>query len=130
VARLMGKDPVHLSAGGFVILAEKLTTILEDRRMTFQGEKRTREVREAQADEGEEIISWGRQKSDWIFYTVSGKGREAAQRSGYPASGKNSGGREGGQDGGRDGRTEDGGRRDGRYGNRFEGGRRANLYDN
>ncbi len=74
MARLMGEDPVHPSAEGFVTLAEKLTTILEDRRTTFQGEKRTREVREAQAEEGEEVITWGRQKSDWIFYTVSGKG--------------------------------------------------------
>jgi hypothetical protein len=60
VARLMGEDPVHPSAEGFVTLAEKLTTMLEDRRTTFQGEKRTREVREAQAEEGEEMITWGR----------------------------------------------------------------------
>jgi uncharacterized membrane protein YgcG len=138
VARLMGEDPVHPSAEGFVTLAEKLTTMLEDRRTTFQGEKRTREVREAQAEEGEEMITWGRQKNDWIFYTVSGKGREGGQRAGYPVSSRSSGGRDGGQDGGqdggrdgvRDGGREDGGRSGGRYASRFDGGRRAYYYDN
>jgi hypothetical protein len=88
VARLMGEDPMHLSAEGFVIMAEKLTTILEDRRTTFQGEKRTREVREAQADEGEGIISWGRRKSDWIFFTVSGRDGRRCRNLASPLQGE------------------------------------------
>jgi hypothetical protein len=43
VARLIGEDPVHLLEGGYLVLAERLTNILEDRRTVFQGEKRGRE---------------------------------------------------------------------------------------
>ncbi len=39
----MGDDPVHLSEGDYVLLAEKLTAILEDESTAYQGGKRERE---------------------------------------------------------------------------------------
>jgi hypothetical protein len=39
VARVMGENPVHLSESGYVLLAERLTAILEDERTAFQGGK-------------------------------------------------------------------------------------------
>jgi hypothetical protein len=71
VARIMGDDPVHLYEGGYVLLAEKMTAILEDERSAYQGGKREREQ---PLTEGDVIGSWERKKCDWLFFTVS-KGR-------------------------------------------------------
>jgi len=76
VARLIGEDPVHLLEGGYVVLAERLTNILEDGGTVFQGEKREREEDGGRRDEEEPKV-WGRQKCDWITYAVSGSGRLA-----------------------------------------------------
>jgi hypothetical protein len=62
----MGDDPAHLSEGGYVLLAEKVTAILEDESTAYQGGKR-----EQPLPEGDVIGSWERKKCDWLFFTVS-----------------------------------------------------------
>ncbi len=88
VARVIGEDPVHLLESGYVVLAERLTSILEDSRTVFQGEKRERE---STVGDEEEPKVWGRQKCDWISYAVSGGGRVAGGKQTYQ-SGSNAGG--------------------------------------
>jgi len=77
VARIMGDDPVHLSEGGYVLLAEKLTGILEDERTAYQGGKREREY---PLPEGDVIGSWERKKCEWLFFTVSKEKRDSGAR--------------------------------------------------
>ncbi len=71
-ARLLGEDPVHPSAEGFAVLAEKLINIIESENVTYLGEKR--ELDNSLPD-GEEMGSWRRKNLEWLFFGVSGTGR-------------------------------------------------------
>jgi len=66
VRRLFGSDPVHMTMDGFVVLVEKLCRMLEDERVTFNGEKREPE-RVSTFLDGEEIGPWSRRNKEWLF---------------------------------------------------------------
>jgi hypothetical protein len=74
LARLMGEDSTHMLDAGYVALAEKLCKIVEDEKISFQGEKRQRE-KEPEMPEGDEVGSHRRRYVEWLFFTVSGEGR-------------------------------------------------------
>jgi len=96
LATILGNDPVHPTEAGLVTLAEKICRVVEDENTTYQGEKRARE-REPVMPDGEEIGSQRRKHMEWLFFTVSGEGRE----------GWRGPGRGGGRFGGRGGRGRD-----------------------
>jgi hypothetical protein len=106
VARIMGEDPVCLSEGGYVLLAEKLTAILEDERTAYQGGKRESEQ---PLTEGDVIGSWERKKCEWLFFKVSKGKSDRGVRQQVPGRGQ-------GSDTG--GGSYSGGREKTRYGNR------------
>jgi hypothetical protein len=88
VARIMGDDPVHLSEGGYVFLAEKLTAILEDESTAYLGGKREREQ---PLPEGDVIGSWERKKCSWLFFTVSKGKRESSGKQAGPGKSQGAG---------------------------------------
>ena len=103
LGRMLGEDPIHMTDAGFVSLAEKLCKLLEDDKLTFQGEKRSRE-KEPELPEGEEVGSLRRRYTEWLFFTVSGEGRWSdARATGRGGGGRGRGGGFGGWGGGRGG---------------------------
>ncbi len=71
-ARLLGEYPVNPSEAGFAVMAEKLIRIIESEAVTYVGEKR--ELDNSLPD-GEEMGSWRRKNTEWLFFGVSGTGR-------------------------------------------------------
>jgi hypothetical protein len=70
--RLLGEDPVHLTAAGYPVQAEKLICILENENVTYAGEKRGLDHC---FPDGEDLGSWKRKNTVWLFFSVSGTGR-------------------------------------------------------
>ena len=100
VERIMGTNPVHLSPAGYVMLAEKLTTMVEDAKALFQGEKRERDE-----DLHEECDmptnNFNRRGKEWLFCQVSGTGAWRGRgRGGRVFGGRGNGGRGFGRGGG------------------------------
>ncbi len=74
-----------------MLLAEKLTAILEDESTAYQGGKREREQ---PLPEGDVIGSWERKKCNWLYFTVSKGKRESGGK--QSVSGKSQGSGTGG----------------------------------
>jgi hypothetical protein len=95
LATILGSDPVHPTEAGLVTLAERICKMAEDDKTVYLGEKRARE-KEPEMPDGEEIGSQRRKHMEWLFFTVSGEGRE-----GWRGPGR------GGRFGGRGGRSRE-----------------------
>ncbi len=89
--KILGDDPVHMTAAAYMKLAGCLINLAESPRTIFSGEKREREESEEDGDDGVEI--YHRKRHEWLYKVVSGSG---GWHSGQQAKGS-------GQDRGRDG---------------------------
>jgi hypothetical protein len=89
--KILGDDPVHMTATAYMKLAGSLISLAESPRTIFSGEKREREESEEDGDEG--VENYHRKRHEWLYEVVSGSG---GWQSGQQAKGS-------GQDRGRDG---------------------------
>jgi hypothetical protein len=89
--KILGDDPVHMTAAGYMKLAGSLISMAESPRTIFSGEKREREESEEDGDEG--VENYHRKRHEWLYEVVSGSGE---WQGGQQARGS-------GQDRGRDG---------------------------
>jgi hypothetical protein len=87
--KILGDDPVHMTAAAYMKLAGSLISLAESPRTIFSGEKRERE--ESEEDDG--VENYHRKRHEWLYEVVSGSG---GWHSGQQAKGS-------GQDRGRDG---------------------------
>jgi hypothetical protein len=93
--KVLGDDPVHMAAAGYVKLAGSLVSTAENPRTVFAGEKREREDDE----EEEGIENYHRKRHEWLFEVVSGSGGwQSGQKVGVSGQDR---GRENGKDGSR-----------------------------
>jgi hypothetical protein len=102
--KILGDDPVHMAAVGYLKLAGSFISLAENLRTIFDWEKRDRE--ECEDDEGKE--NYHRKTHKWLFEAVSGSGgwqsgqqaRASGQNRGREAGrGENKGQRVGGKGG-------------------------------
>jgi hypothetical protein len=102
--RLLGDDPVHYAGEGYATMARNLIEMVEGPRSVFQAEKREMEQVEEEIGlpDGEDMGSWRRGHTEWLFNTVSGLGGWKSKRS-REQRGRGRGGRgRGGARGSRD----------------------------
>jgi hypothetical protein len=102
--RLLGDDPVHYAGEGYATMARNLIEMVEGPTSVFQAEKRemVQVEEEIGLPDGEDMGSWRRGHTEWLFNTVSGLGGWKSKRS-REQRGRGRGGRgRGGARGSRD----------------------------
>ena len=68
--KILGDDPVHMTATAYMKLAGSLISLAESPRTIFSGEKRERE--ESEEDDG--VENYHRKRHEWLYEVVSGSG--------------------------------------------------------
>jgi len=70
--KILGDDPVHMTAAAYMKLAGSLISLAESPRTIFSGEKREREESEEDGDVG--VENYHRKRHEWLYEVVSGSG--------------------------------------------------------
>ncbi len=102
--RLLGDDPVHYAGEGYATMARNLIKMVEGPRSVFQAEKRemVQVEEEIGLPDGEDLGSWRRGNTEWLFNTVSGlggwKSRRSRDQRGRGRGGRGRGGTRGSRD--------------------------------
>jgi hypothetical protein len=63
--KILGDDPVHMTAAAYMKLAGSLISLAESPRTIFSGEKREREESEEDGDEG--VENYHRKRHEWLY---------------------------------------------------------------